>query len=116
MKNNTPKRRRSHGTKTADLYVTKIIITIERNSVTTKHPLYFGTKELSLKEMYQNGFLGDINFEHPSGVIENAELEAGPIGSFDGDEVGKFVFRLTRVGKGPSLNARVKKMNFFTTL
>lgn len=96
-------------------YVTKIEVAISRNGNITKHPLYFDEK-LTLKEMYNVGFLGDIEFEHPSGVIEKAELEAGPVGSFEGDIVGRFVFRLARVGSEIPLDAHVVKFNFSRSL
>ena len=97
-----------------DTYVTKMEITIERNGIATKHPLFFDHDPIKVKEMYSQGFLGDIEFNHPEGVVEKAELEAGPVGEFDGDKVGKFVFKLTNPKTKEPLGAKVTKFNFYT--
>lgn len=95
--------------------VLKMLITIERNGVRTTHPLSFSHDPLPISEMYAIGFLGDIEFEHQGGIIEKAEVEAGPKGEFDGDVVGRFVFKVVnRETKNP-IDAKVVKFNFFKT-
>ncbi|MBQ9173727.1 MAG: hypothetical protein IJ161_08375 [Bacteroidales bacterium] len=95
-----------------ETFVSKMIFTITYNGKTEKHCTEFDENELSLKEMYKIGFLGDIEFRHGGGLVEKADLEAGPIGAFKGDEVGRFVFRITRVSDGKPINAHVVKFNF----
>lgn len=94
--------------------VAKIEIYIERDGVVTRHPLYFDDNDpLTLKEMYNEGFLGDIEFRHPEGKVENVELIAGPATDFDGDVVGRFAFRLVKPGTKTPVAGKVKKFNFY---
>lgn len=94
--------------------VAKIEIYIERDGVVSRHPLYFDENDpLTLKEMYNEGFLGDIEFHHPGGKVENIELIAGPATDFDGDVVGRFAFRLVKPGTKTPVAGKVKKFNFY---
>lgn len=94
--------------------VTKIEVSIEREGVVTRHPLYFDKKDpLTLKEMYNDGFLGDIEFNHPGGIVEYVELIAGPASDFEGDVVGRFAFRLVKPGTKIPVPGKVKKFNFY---
>ena len=94
--------------------VDRMIITIERDGIESRHPLFFDDKDpLTLKEMYNDGFLGDIEFMHPGGIVEKAELIAGPAKEFKGEVVGRFAFRLVYPGSETPFPGRVKKFNFF---
>lgn len=98
----------------SETIVDRMVITIERGGVVTRHPLYFDDDDpLTLKEMYNEGFLGDIEFSHPGGIVEKAELIAGPAKDFEGDVVGRFAFRLVYPNSKTPFPARVKKFNFF---
>lgn len=94
--------------------VRKISIVIEKDGRRSNHELFFNGQRLTLREMYKIGFLGDIRFEGYGGITEPAEVEAGPIGEFEGDIVGKFVFRIRRTGAqaGYPIKAKVVKFNY----
>jgi len=94
--------------------VRKIVITIEKDGMRKNHELYFDKDEpLTLTEMYSVGFLGDISFENKGGIVQNAELEAGPKGEFVGEKVGSLVFRIyDPVTKHP-IDARVIRFAYF---
>lgn len=93
-------------------YVLKMLITIERDGVRTTHPLFFSHDPLPVSEMYSRGFLGDIEFYRAGGVIEKAELEAGPKGEFEGDTIGRFVFKVVNPNTKQPIGAKVVKFNF----
>lgn len=111
-----PKTKASSRPAPKETFVKKMIVTVSRNGRLSKHELYFNQEPLSLKEMYNVGFLGDLEFCHPGGIIEKAELEAAPLGEFNGDVVGRFVFKITKPGTDITMNANVVKFNFFKTI
>lgn len=96
-----------------DTYVAFMTITTEdRNGTVLRHPLVFDREPLTLKEMYRRGFLGDLEFIHEDGSVSVEELEAGPVGDFDGVQVGRFVYRFNNSPYCNRLGVKVTKMQF----
>lgn len=113
--NSTTKRKRlppSLSKEAKTLMVSKVTLQLERNGIITKHELYFDKEPLSVKEMYNNGFLGDIEFHHAGGLIEKAEIEAGPKGEFEGTVHGAFVFKVRMLSPHAQYQPKVVKFNY----
>lgn len=96
------------------VYIGKIILHVARGDKVSQHELFFDHDPLTQQEMYCNGFLGDMYFKGEGIKTEKAEVEAGPVGEFEGDKVGKFVFRIKIFDDLAIQNAHVVKMNFST--
>lgn len=94
-----------------ETFIDKITLSVLYGGKVNVHVLEFEEEPLTLKEMYNNGFLGDL--ELPIGdKIHPAEVEAGPVGQFNGTILGRFVFRIQDpVTKVPE-PARVVKFSF----
>ena len=76
-------------------YIEKITLTImDGKGNLSRHDLYFDQEPLTLKEMNERGFVGDLELKNKGGIMIPAEVEAGPIGEFSGDIVSKHVFRI----------------------
>lgn len=94
-------------------FVKKMILTINYKGLIEKHELYFEEEPLSLKEMYNVGFVGDLELKEANGGIRIADVDAGPVGQFKGDEVGRHVFRIIEPkSKSVIEGAHVIKFNF----
>ena len=89
-----------------------MVLAIEHDGHVTTHELHFDKNELPLEEMYKLGFLGDLDLVRPDGTIDEAEVEAGPAGSFDGHVVGRFAFQIRRPTGETVPGAHVVKFNF----
>lgn len=110
-----PRKKSAADSKTSQpTIVRQVTVAIRRGNTTTKHEIVFDNEPLSLKEMYSVGFIGDLEFRHPSGILEKGEVEAGPKGEFEGDEIGRFVFRVKMLDAGSPQDAHVVKFNFMT--
>lgn len=98
----------------SETHVTKITLSVSRENKTTKHEIYFDEEPLTLREMYEDGFLGDLEFLNDDGSVRPAELVAGPKGEFDGDVVSHFVFLIRDPETKEPMDAHVRQFNFST--
>lgn len=102
-------------------YVPKVMLSIiDKDNVISKHELYFyGKDKLSLTEMYENGFVGDLEFPQPNGSIVVAEVEAAPAGTY-GDlacgSVNNFDFRFNGSLYPVRMKMRVVKFSYKTEI
>lgn len=104
-----PRRQKEEKKKT---YVKRAVLVIERDGRLTSHEIYFDRDQLPLDEMYRLGFLGDLDLDRPDGTTEEAEVEAGPADTFDGDAVGRFAFQVRFLTGEAVPDAHVVKFNF----
>ena len=90
--------------------ITEITLLIERYpGKVSRHGLLFD--DLTVEEMYKDGFCGPIEFQTKKGT-ETAELLAGPAGEFDGQRLGQFVYRLSDPETGDRFPGKIKRMSF----
>lgn len=93
-------------------YVNYMTIIVERAGNTSKHRLYFHKHELTLTEMYEDGFLGDLELPAPDGTLELAELDATPAEGSEKERLGHFVFSIVDPKTKEPVGAVVKKFSF----
>ena len=99
--------------RTGETFVKSMDITIDYigHSI-DKHHLDFSEDPLTLKEMYGRGFLGELDLVRKDGSVIDAELEAGPVGQFSGEQLGRFVFRVFDPQTRRLHNVRILKFTF----
>lgn len=95
--------------------VRRITVTLSRNGRKSQHNLYFDNDRLTLRELYEVGFLGDIEFRDTNGILEKAELEAGPFGEFQGDRIGRLAFRVRMLDPANKDEVHVVKFYYITS-
>lgn len=99
--------------RTGDTFVKSMDITIDYvGHSLNKHHLDFTEDPLTLKEMYNRGFLGELDLLRKDGSVIEAELEAGPVGQFNGQVLGRFVFKVFDPQTGRQHNVRILKFSF----
>lgn len=95
--------------------VKEVFFTIEYNGKIQQHAVVFDKEPLTLKEMYNNGFIGEVILTSPEGVNFYADVIAGPVGEFEGTKIGRFVFKVCEYKTKTPIPALVKKFNFSKT-
>lgn len=98
--------------RTGNTIIASMEVTIEYNGIIRIHPLDFSGENLSLKEMYNTGFVGELDLPEPDGSNREAEVEAGPIGQFPGEILGRFVFRVYDARTKAMIKAKIIKFSF----
>lgn len=105
------RQRKNHG---GQSLVDRIQLVISYRKKEQTHDILFDEVYLTPQEMYSRGFLGDIELPRKEDAPIEATVEAGPIGEFNGNEVGNFVFRVYETQSLKPINAKVMAYSYRT--
>ena len=90
----------------------KMTFLVEYKGVTKNYNVYFDEEPLSVKEMYETGFIAEIQLPEPDGTMLNADIVASPAAKDEPQALGRFYFEANQRKTDISIPATVKKFHF----
>lgn len=93
-------------------FVDKMTFLIEYKGVTKNYRVFFDEEPLTLKEMYDIGFIAEIQLPEPDGTMLNADIVASPAAKDEPQALGRFYFETNQRRTDISIPATVKKFHF----
>jgi len=93
-------------------FVDKMTFLVEYKGVTKNYNVYFDEEPLTVKEMYDIGFIAEIQLPEPDGTMLNADIVASPAAKDDPQALGRFYFEANQRKTDISIPATVKRFHF----
>lgn len=85
---------------------------VEYKGVTKNYNVFFDEEPLSIKEMYDTGFIAEIQLPESDGTMINADIIASPAAKNEPQALGYFYFEINKYMSNYQLPAIVKKFHF----